>query len=455
MLVDISSKKAGYGKYPYFIAFTAAMGGFLFGYDLAVMSGANIFLREQYHLTDAGFAFTTMSALLGCVLGPFLGGWLCDRFGREKTLFIAGIFLAVSAILTAIAWNMTIFNIFRIIGGVGVGLCSIAAPMYIAEAAPAKIRGTLGVMYTIVIGSVAAAFVTWWLAAVMSEQISWRYMFGSEMVPIILFMAFLLRLPPSPRWLAAKGQIDQAREVLIRIGGPQQADQELSSICLSLSEEQGGWREMLDPKIIKMLGIALLLVIYNGWTGWGSVAGYLPALMQKLGIEIKADAILVFAIVYGFMAAMTVVSMYLVDRVGRRPLWMTASLIMMVAMFLLGLVYQLQLSWVVGLGIFCLVALPHALGFAPLPWLMMSELFPTRIRARCVALMTTILWIFMFGSGFVFPILEDLSERLMGTIAGAMWIFTIINLTALLFGWKWLPETKGITLENILSKAKK
>jgi hypothetical protein len=134
---------------------------------------------------------------------------------------------------------------------------------------------------------------------------------------------------------------------------------------------------------------------------------------------------------------------------------MTASLIMMVAMFLLGLVYQLQLSWVVGLGIFCLVALPHALGFAPLPWLMMSELFPTRIRARCVALMTTILWIFMFGSGFVFPILEDLSERLMGTIAGAMWIFTIINLTALLFGWKWLPETKGITLENILSKAKK
>ena len=204
---------AGKGKaYALLIALIAAAGGFLFGYDLAIVASANFMLKEQFNLSDAAFGFITVSAVLGCIPGPFLGSWLCDYLGRKKTLIIASILLAVSAIVTAIAQDIYTFNVFRFIGGVGVGLCSVGSPMYIAEIAPAHKRGMLGLMYqmAIVIGSILSALTAYFLARSLDDSLSWRWMFGAETFAVLFYVMFLFILPRSPRWLAERGLDDEA-----------------------------------------------------------------------------------------------------------------------------------------------------------------------------------------------------------------------------------------------------
>jgi MFS family permease len=211
--------------YAFWTAFVASIGGFLFGYDLAIIVGANTLLRAQFHLSPSGYSFATMSAALGCITGPFLASWLCDRIGRKMTMIVGAVLLAVNSVMTAAAPDMITFNVFRIIGGVGVGLCSMASPMYIAEIAPSRIRGKLGLMYqiAIVIGSQIAGLVAYFLAKELPDTVSWRWMFASEMVSISLFMVFLVFIPRSPRWLAEKGRFEETLRVLTRIVGPEQA----------------------------------------------------------------------------------------------------------------------------------------------------------------------------------------------------------------------------------------
>ena len=221
-------------RYVRFIAFVAAIGGFLFGFDLGMIGAANIYLRDQFHLDDAQLGLATASAGLGCIFGPFLGGWLCDAIGRKRTMIVAAFLLAVSAVLTAVpdflpgmpdSATLTVFNIFRAVGGLGVGLCSIASPMYIAEVSPPARRGGLGLMYqlAIVVGHIAAPAIGYLIvlllphndgAAAVAWQQPWRWMFASETVCVLLFVIFVFRLPRSPRWLAQKGRYDEAFEVL-------------------------------------------------------------------------------------------------------------------------------------------------------------------------------------------------------------------------------------------------
>ena len=189
--------------YAFLIAFVSAVGGFLFGYDLAIMGGANVYLKDQFQLSDAMFGFTSASAVLGCIVGPFFGAWFCDRIGRRNTLIVACVLLAVGSLLTAIPNDMITFNLFRIVGGLGVGLCSIASPMYTNEIAPARWRGALGFMYqlAIVVGSVIAAWAAWYLARNLEPTVSWRWMFVSELIFLALFAVALFLVPESPRWL--------------------------------------------------------------------------------------------------------------------------------------------------------------------------------------------------------------------------------------------------------------
>jgi SP family arabinose:H+ symporter-like MFS transporter len=437
--------------YVFCVAFTAAIGGFLFGYDLVIISGAQLFLRDQFALSDAQYGFATGSAILGCIAGPFLGMGLCDWFGRKKVLFLAGFLFVLGAIGTSLPKDIITFNVFRIIGGIGVGISSIASPIYIAEISPARSRGRLGFMYqlAIVFGAAFSTVVAYLLARYLPETVCWRWMFASVLLPVAGFVVLLAFVPESPRWLANKSRCEEAFEVLKRIDGEKYALKEIDEIKGSLSEEEGTFSELFQPGIRTALFIGILLAVFSNWTGWSGIAYFLPTIFQKAGYSDPSSAILRTLVLHTANIFLTLLAVWLVDKVGRRPLWNATTAMMTISMFLTGLVFHFNITgWVLLLVIF-LCAVPHCIGIGPLSWLMMSEIYPTKIRAKAVAISTTLLWVAGFTGPQFFPILTGISERAIGSIAGIFWLYGFICILALIFGLKWLPETKGRTLENI------
>ena len=443
--------------YAFAIAFVAAVGGFLFGFDMGIIGAANLYLKDYFNLSGAQFGFATGSAAIGCIFGPFIGCWLCDAVGRKKTMIIASLLLAVSAIMTAIPEDIITFNTFRIVGGIGVGLCSIASPMYIAEIAPPRKRGRLGLMYqlAIVVGHITAPFVAWLLVLALPDAVSWRWMFASEMAAVIIFVFFVFFLPLSPRWLAGQGRYDDAFEVLTKVDSSEYALQEMQEIKESLACESGGYSELFGPGFKYALLIGILLAFFNNWTGWSVIGGYIPMLFEMSGLEDRAMSILQFAVTYGFMGLMTLVACWQVDRVGRRPLWLFASFLMAIVTALTGAVFHFELSGSIVLVVIILCTVPHGLALGPLPWLMMSEIFPTRIRAKAVAVTTTFLWVTIYSGAQLFPMIAGYSEKIIDSAGGAFWLFTVICILSFIFGWKMLPETRGRTLEEIAESWKR
>ena len=440
------------GKYyAFLITLVAALGGFLFGYDLVIISGAQLFLRSEFALSPAEFGFATSSAMLGCIAGPFLGAWLCDRLGRRGTLFITGVLFAVGTIGTALPRDITTFNIFRIVGGLGVGLSSIAAPMYIAEVAPAKSRGRLGFMYqlSILAGCLASVLVSYFLAKYVAEHLSWRWMFGSTMVPVVGLIFCLCFVPESPRWLVDMNRSGEALAVLARINGTEKAELELEEISQAVSEEPGGFSELLQPGFRMALLVGIGLAVFNQWTGLSGIGPYLPTIFQMAGFESKSDAIFQMLIVHIIQGVFTLLAIALVDRIGRRPLWLIASASMFFSLLITALIFQCNVTGGAVIIVIALVSVPHALGLGPLPWLMMSEIQPTRIRAKAVAISTTFLWLAGFVATLLFPIIEETSQKLIGSIAGVFLLYAGICVLAFIFGALWLPETKNKTLEEI------
>ncbi|MDP6060378.1 MAG: sugar porter family MFS transporter, partial [Pirellulaceae bacterium] len=361
---------------------------------------------------------------------------------------------------------MTVFNIFRAIGGLGVGLCSIASPMYIAEVAPPKKRGRLGLMYqlAIVCGHIVAPAIGYLVVislpqsdgvAEIAWQQPWRWMFASETVCVLVFVSFVFSLPRSPRWLAEEGRHEEALKVLSQVEGPDYARREIEQIRSSLEQEAGGWGELLAPGMRYAMLIGILLAFFNNWTGWSIIGAYIPVLFEMSGLEDRAAAIGRFALTYGAMGLMTVVSLVLMDRVGRRPLWMFASLLMAVITCATGLVFHLELTGSIVLIVIMLCTVPHGIALGGIPWLMMSELFPTRVRAKAVSITTTFLWVAIFSGAYLFPALTTVSTVLVGSVGVAFWLFTVICILSFLFGWWMMPETKGRTLEEIAESWKK
>lgn len=444
-------------SYVFGIAFVASVGGFLFGYDLAIMGGANIYLKEQLRLSDAAFGFTTASAALGCAAGPILGGWICDRIGRRRTLILAALLLGANAVCTALARDMITFNVFRIVGGVGVGLCSIASPMYIAEVSPPDRRGALGFMYqlAIVTGCVLSVAIAYWLAGWLPAATSWRWMFGSQIVAVLVFLVFLVMIPETPRWLAARGRDEAAFTVLTRIGGTDYAQHQMGEIRKSLQDEAGTFDELFGPNMRRALAVGILLAIFNNYTGWSGIYNYLPAIFKQGGFPETTSAIFQYLLAYAFMGVMTLIACFVVDRSGRRRLWVGGSALMIAANGLTGLLFHAGVAGFPVLFGIMLMAIPHSFALGPLPWLMMSEIYPTRIRARAVAITTTLLWITAFFPAMLFPVLQRISLNKLGSIAGVFWLYGLICVLSLWFGWKLLPETKGRTLEAIADSWKK
>jgi SP family arabinose:H+ symporter-like MFS transporter len=443
--------------YVVLVCFVAAIGGFLFGFDLVIIAGAQLSVTEYFGISEGSLTHGMVlgSASIGCIFGPFLGMFLCDAIGRRRTLFVAAVLFGVSAIGTALAWDLISLFSMRAVGGLGVGLASVASPMYIIEIAPPKWRGALGLMFqlAVCIGAVAAVVVAYYLARGLPDQTNWRWMFGSEMVAVLAFAAALLFVPNSPRWLAEKGRNDEALGVMTRISGADRAHQELTEIRQSLDTETGTLGELFRPGMRTALLVGILLAFFNNWTGWSATAYYLTTLFQKAGFSETSSAIKQTIPVFLGNVILTIIAMWLVDRVGRRLLWNLCALAMIFATLLAGLVFQLDIKGPLVVLVIFGTAIPHAIGLGGLPWLMMSELYPTRVRAKAVAITTTVIWIGSFTAGLLFPKIVKLSEEsALGTPAGAFWMYSVLCIFAVIFGLTLLPETKNKTLEEITQR---
>jgi SP family arabinose:H+ symporter-like MFS transporter len=434
-------------SYLYTICFVAAVGGFLFGYDLSIISPAAIFLQRQFHLGPAGLGFAVSSAVLGTMLGPFIGARLGDRIGRRRSLrWAAGLYI-VGAIGTAVPANMAEFNTFRIVGGLSVGIASVISPMYIAEISPAPFRGRMVTMnqLAIVIGALCSIIVAYFL----SFGAAWRWMFASECVPAIALLIGLASVPESPRWLMQANQIETARSVLIRISGMEAAERELKEIYESVNAETGSFQELFSPGIRTALAVAVGLAVFQQFTGISTLLVYAPFIFQNAGFPHASDAILQAVILNVWNLICTGGAFWLVDRVGRRPLLIVGTGVMAASLAAMGLLFQLHVSGIAWLIVLFVGVAAYSTSLAPLTWLIMSEMFPTRIRGRAMAIAAVSLWVAFFIVNQLYPAAVAFFERRYGSAAGLFEVFSVICLAALAFSWFFVPETKGRTLEEI------
>jgi SP family arabinose:H+ symporter-like MFS transporter len=405
------------------VASVAAVGGLLFGYDLSIIGGAIIYLKNAFHLSDVQEGFAMASAVIGCMVGPLVASVLADRIGRKPTLLIAAALFGASSIGAALPDTIGQFNFFRAIGGIGVGLSSIVSPMYIAEISPARIRGRLVTVNQlgIVGGSFIAILVSYALAR-SGIKGEWRWMFASECVPVALLLVGLLFVPESPRWLAQRGRPEAASAVLTRIEGVDCAAAEMLAMATVSTEERGRFIELFRPGMRVALLIGVGLAVFQQITGASILFANAPIVFQKAGFSAAPDAIGQTVLLQIWNVVMTVLSMWLVDRVGRR----------------------LLLLWGVGAMGLGMVAMG-----LPLTWLIMSEIFPTRLRSKGMAVASVALWVAFFAGLQTFPILREYFIKHFGSIAGMIYLFAGVCGVALIFFLRFVPETRGKTLEDV------
>ncbi len=442
-------------KYATLLSTVAALGGLLFGYDTAVVAGAIGFLRDHFSLDAAETGFAASSALLGCILGAAGAGSLSDRFGRRRALLLSALFFTVSAIWSAIPNSLTEFNIARVIGGVGVGMASMLSPLYIAEIAPAGIRGRLISFnqFAIVSGILLVYFVNYWIAGLGDQawntSTGWRWMFGSETIPALLFMLSLAAIPESPRWLIKQGRVDEATATLTRLSGAARAEHEVREITQAIALEGSSLRDLLRPGIRRTFVIGLSLAVLQQITGINVFLYYAPEIFKSLGSG--TDTALLQTVVIGACNVLfTVVAIRTVDHLGRRPLLMIGAAGMGAALAGLGwsAYTSTTAAWTL---IFILGYIAcFALSMGPVVWVVLAEIFPTRLRGRAMAVATFLLWMSNFIISQTFPML-DANPWLIEHFHHAFpfWLYAFFCVATVVLVWRFLPETKGKTLEEI------
>lgn len=435
--------------YIYIIALVASIGGFLFGYDLVIISGALPFLEESFSLTPALKGFAVSSAILGAISGPLVGLWCADRLGRRKTMMLASFFFMVSAIGSGLAVGIWDFAFWRFLGGVGIGLAMMSSPIYIAELAPPHMRGVLVNVNQLsnVIGINLAVIVGYFFSL---DGWGWRWMMFSEGVPVVFLILGLLTIPESPRWLVAQQRDGEAFKILERINGKKKAEQELAEIQNGLLQESGGdFRELFQPGIKTAFIIGTILMIFSQINGVNMMLLYAPTIMAEAGVSIGSSAILSSIPVYFVIFICTLLAFPLIKKFSRRGLLITSVSLM--ALGHLVMAVNLQMGWppmytlipmFIGTGAF-------TLGFAPLSWIIVSEIFPTRIRSKALAVVCFFLYLSSFLIAQFFPMFTDYFTRSFGNAAGVYVMFAVICLACVWFSWKKVPETKGLSLEEI------
>ena len=445
------------------ICLVAAMGGLLFGYDWVVIGGAKPFYEPFFGISDApllqGLAMS--AALVGCVVGAVLSGMLSDRFGRKRLLIAAGALFTASAVGTALAWDFVWFNLFRLLGGVGIGLASSLSPMYIAEVSPAETRGRFVSInqLTIVIGILAAQIVNYSLAqpvpddatldflrASWNGQYGWRWMFGAETVPAFLFFLLMWLVPESPRWLVKYGRDAEAGRILARVGGEAYARAEVADIRATLVAQEiarVNFRDLLEPRLLKILGLGVFLAVLQQWCGINVIFNYAQEVFAAAGYGVSG--IMFNIVVTGIVNLLfTFVAIFTVDRFGRRGLMLLGAGGLAIIYAVLGTGYFAGSRGVHMLVLVISAIACYAMTLAPVTWVIISEIFPNRIRGAAVAVSVVALWIGCTALTFTFPFLK----RALGA-HGAFWLYGVICVVGFVVILRRLPETKGKSLEQI------
>ena len=456
----------------YLITATAVLGGFLFGYDTAVISGTiealnHSFIQPQGYEGMAAnwwLGFTVSAALIGCIIGAMCGGIISLRLGRKKAMMLSAWLFFTSALGSAmpelefnsleegyIAWVP--FIIYRIIGGIGVGLASMLIPMYISEIAPANMRGRLVSwnQFAIVIGIFISFLVNYQIGKIGDSEWQltkgWRFMFGAETIPAITYFLLLFLIPESPRWLVLKGKDDEAKLVINKVLPGINAEILLTGIQNSF--------QVKSHKLLTygygVIIIGVLLAIFQQFIGINVVLYYAPEIFKSIGA--KGDqALLQSAIVGAINMGFTIIAIKNVDRFGRKLLQLIGALGMAVSMVLLGTSFFLGLNGLIALGSMLLFVASFAMSWGPVTWVLIAEIFPNSIRGRAMSIATAAMWISNFIVSQTFPVLDKnqfLVERF--NHGFAYWIYGAIAIVAFLFVWKFIPETKGKTLEEMES----
>jgi len=422
---------------------TVAIGGFLFGYDTAVISGAILFVRKQFALGSVQTEIAVSIVLAGALAGTAAGGFLGDRFGRRPTLIMTAVVYGIFALTTGLATGPVVFIISRLCVGAAVGISSMLVPLYIAELAPEEIRGALVTLNQLAIstGVVVAYYVDYLLAG----SGNWRWMFMSAVVPSIILLAGLMFLPETPRWLAAHGDFATAATVLGRIEGPDKAARDLEELRDVTEKDQLKFRDLLVKRFRKPLIAGIGLAIFQQITGVNTIVYYAPTIFQMVGFGSAGNAILATFLI-GFVGLLfTIVSMFLVDKIGRRPLLLVSLAGMGFVLLHLALILgdPHPKKWLVLTDVLAYLA-AFDLGLGPIFWLLISEIYPTTIRAQAMSLATITIWAgdFLVTATFL-TVVEHLGMR------GCFLLFAGLCLVAFVFSLRMVPETRGQTLEQI------
>jgi len=434
----------------YKITLVAAVGGLLFGYDTAVIAGAIGFLQEKYQLSSAMMGWIASCALIGCILGVMFAGSLSDKIGRKKVLILSAVLFAVSSIGTAMPPDLNWFVVSRIIGGLGIGIASMLAPMYITEIAPADIRGRLVSINQlgVVTGILLIYFVNAGIASLYDEAwnvaVGWRWMFGSGLLPSVIFLFLLTFVPESPRWLAKQGRTDEALLILTKLNGTEKAKVELAEINLAIKTESGSFSEIFKPGLRKALVIGVVLSMFSQITGINAIMYYAPEIFKSTG-DGSSSALLQTILVGVVNLLFTIVAIKYVDRLGRKGLLLAGSLGMAVCLAIIGAAFYFGLAkgYLVLISILAYIAF-FAVSLGPLTFVVIAEIFPNRTRGRAMSISMFSLWFSVFIVSQSFPMLLDSIGS-----AFTFWIFMLMSVFTFLFVWKVVPETKGKTLEEI------
>jgi SP family xylose:H+ symportor-like MFS transporter len=427
-------------------AVIAALGSFLFGFDTAVISGTTEALKDLYSLSDSMKGFTVSSALFGTLFGAVLVGRPSDWWGRRPVLTVLAVFYLVSAVGCAFAWNWHSLLFFRWIGGIAVGGASVVSPVYITEIAPARRRGLLVAVsqLNIVVGILMAYFSNYLVAYLLGAEhpAVWRWMFGVEAVPAAVFLIASALIPESPRWLMKKGNRAAAEEVLVRFGH-EDPRREVDEIEQSLTSDRlGGHQSLFRRKYLKPLLLVGMIAAFNQLDGINAVIYYTADIFRMAGAD-KASALMQSVIIGLTNLVMTVLAMLLIDRVGRKSLLLVGSVTFILSHGLAAWVFHTHAQgWIVIAAMMGIVG-SHAYSQGAVVWVCINELLPNAIRASGSAAACFLIWLLCIGVSWAFPVMARNSG------AAAFAFFAVMMLVQFVLVWKYLPETKGVSLEQL------
>jgi len=438
-----------------------ALGGLLFGYDWVVIGGAKPFYERFFHLDSPSLEGWAMScALVGCLLGAVLSGWLSSCFGRKRLLTLAALAFAVSSLGTGLAFEFRTFVLWRIMGGFAIGLASGVSPMYIAEISPAAFRGRLVSLnqVAIVFGILLAQVVNWLIAkpvtpgasadAILNSwngQVGWRFMFGVTAIPSFLFLVASLLVPESPRWLAGRGRREEAMRVLERLGGRNDAQRVLEDLAaVSQSGPRGSvLDELRSPRMRRILLLGVVLAILQQWCGINVIFNYAQEVFAAAGYQVS-DILFNIVVTGAVNVVFTFAAFFTIDRFGRRFLLLTGLCGLVLVYAVLGLLYRMHFEGKAMLVLVLAAIACYAMSLAPATWVVIAEIFPNRIRSTAISISVTALWTACFVLTYTFPLLN----AKLGA-SGTFWTYAMVCVAGVVYLSIRLPETKGRTLEQL------